>query len=286
VAKTLTDTSVAEIEAWLEEHRNHEQPSQRTSVATHMAWIPDEWSRAAAGVMRGLGDRVPSRTLLLHPEPDATGDGFDATITVDRFAGERSGVSVEIVQIRLRGSAAEAPASVVVPLQLPDLPVFLRWRGRPAFGRKYYEDLVGVAGGGQAQQMRDEPRRNAAESGLGIGEALAHHQAHQHASEIVSDAALPRHAAIELPRAEDQGIARCFQRFGHAKNVVRVMLTVGIGRDHTGTVRPVHQRVVHPRLQRRPFSEVDRVTNDMCVFDGDLSVAAIVHNDDRPRTAR
>jgi hypothetical protein len=145
VAETLNDTSVAEIEAWLDEHRNREQPSQRTSVATHMAWIPDEWSRAAAGVMRGLGDRVPSRTLLLHPEPDAKGDGFDATITVDRFSGGRAGVSVEIVRIRLRGSTAEAPASVVVPLQLPDLPVFLRWRGRPAFGRKHYEDLVGVA---------------------------------------------------------------------------------------------------------------------------------------------
>ena len=145
MAETLTDTSVAEIEAWLDEHRNSEQPSQRTSVATHMAWIPDEWSRAAAGVMRGLGDRVPSRTLLLHPEPDAKGDGFDATITVDRFSGGRTGVSVEIVRIRLRGSTAEAPASVVIPLQLPDLPVFLRWRGRPAFGRKHYEDLVGVA---------------------------------------------------------------------------------------------------------------------------------------------
>jgi hypothetical protein len=145
MAETLTDTSIAEIEAWLDEHRNHEAPSQRTSVATHMAWIPDEWSRAAAGVMRGLGDRVPSRTLLLHPDPDAEGDGFDATITVDRFSGGRSGVSVEIVRICLRGSTTQAPASVVIPLLLPDLPVFLRWRGRPAFGRKHYEDLVGVA---------------------------------------------------------------------------------------------------------------------------------------------
>jgi hypothetical protein len=95
--------------------------------------------------MRGLGDRVPSRTLLLHPDPDAEGDGFDATIVVDRFSGERSGVSVEIVRICLRGSTTQAPASVVIPLLLPHLPVFLRWRGRPAFGRKHYEDLVGVA---------------------------------------------------------------------------------------------------------------------------------------------
>jgi glucose-6-phosphate dehydrogenase-like protein OpcA len=145
MAQTLTDASVAEIEASLDRSRNREQPSQRTSVATHMAWIPDEWSLAAEGVMRGLGDRVPSRTLLLHPDPDAKGDGFDATITVERFSGGASGVSVEIVRIRLRGSAAEAPASVVIPLLLADLPVFLRWRGRPAFGRRPFQDLVGVA---------------------------------------------------------------------------------------------------------------------------------------------
>ena len=118
--------------------------SQRTSVATHMAWIPDEWSLAAEHVMRALGDRVPSRTLLLHPEPGSGVDGFDASIVVERFSGGRTGVCAEIVRIRLRGSAAEAPASVVVPLQLPDLPVFLRWRGRPPFGRRPFEQLIGV----------------------------------------------------------------------------------------------------------------------------------------------
>jgi hypothetical protein len=145
MAETLTDTSVAEIEAWLDRQRNDDQPAQRTSVATHMAWIPDEWSQAAARVMRGLGDRLPSRTLLLHPEPDATTDGLDAVVSVDRFSGGRSGIAAEVVRIRLRGTTAEAPASVVVPLQLADLPVFLRWRGRPPFGRKPYEDLLGVA---------------------------------------------------------------------------------------------------------------------------------------------
>jgi glucose-6-phosphate dehydrogenase assembly protein OpcA len=34
--------------------------------------------------------------------------------------------------------------SVVLPLVLPDLPVFLRWRGRPAFGRPAFEQLVDV----------------------------------------------------------------------------------------------------------------------------------------------
>jgi hypothetical protein len=145
MAQTLKDTSVAEIESWLDRQRDHEQPSQRTSVATHMAWIPDEWSGAAERVVRALGDRVPSRTLLLRPEPEAATDGFDASIVLERFSGGRECISAEIVRIHLRGSTAEAPASVVVPLQLPDLPVFLRWRGRPPFGRPRFEQLVGAA---------------------------------------------------------------------------------------------------------------------------------------------
>jgi hypothetical protein len=145
MAKRLKNTSVAEIEAWLDRQRDQEQQSQRTSVATHMAWITDEWSRAAEHVMRALGDRVPSRTLLLHPEPGSEVDGFDASIALERFSGGRSGVCAEIVRIRLLGRTTEAPASVVVPLQLPDLPVFLRWRGRPPFGRAPYEQLTAVA---------------------------------------------------------------------------------------------------------------------------------------------
>jgi glucose-6-phosphate dehydrogenase assembly protein OpcA len=34
---------------------------------------------------------------------------------------------------------------VVVQLQLPDLPVFRRWRGRPTSGRPRFEQLVGAA---------------------------------------------------------------------------------------------------------------------------------------------
>jgi glucose-6-phosphate dehydrogenase assembly protein OpcA len=82
--------------------------------------------------------------LLLRPEPEANEDGIDATIEREHFDSEAR-VSAEIVRIRLRGRTAAAPASVVVPLQLPDLPVFLRWRGRPPFGRPQFEDMVGVA---------------------------------------------------------------------------------------------------------------------------------------------
>jgi hypothetical protein len=146
VAQTLTDTSVAEIERRLDELRAQEDDSlQRTSVLTHMAWVPSEWSRAAERVMEGLGERVPSRTLILWPDPDAKEDGLDAEIAQERFGGGTRDVCAEIVHIRLRGEAARAPASVVVPLQLTDLPVFLRWRGRPPFGRPELDELVDAA---------------------------------------------------------------------------------------------------------------------------------------------
>ncbi len=145
MAQTLRDTSVTRIEALLDEERDHEEPSQRTSVATHMAWVPSEWSRAAEQVLHGLGARIPSRTLMLHPDPGAKTDRLDATIDREWFPGsQQRAVCAEVVHIWLRGRTAGAPASVVVPLQIPDLPVFLRWRGRPPFGRPEYEQLLGV----------------------------------------------------------------------------------------------------------------------------------------------
>jgi hypothetical protein len=145
VAPALRDTSVAEIERRLDAFRDGELPAQRTSVLTHTAWVPREWSRAAERVMQGLGPRVPSRTILLHPDPDAKGARLDAEIAHECFPGAGGDVCAEVVRIWLRGATAKAPASVVVPLQIPDLPAFLRWRGRPDFRSAVFEQLVGVS---------------------------------------------------------------------------------------------------------------------------------------------
>ena len=36
-------------------------PDLRTSVMTHLAWVPPEWEEAAVETLAGLGDRHPSR---------------------------------------------------------------------------------------------------------------------------------------------------------------------------------------------------------------------------------
>jgi hypothetical protein len=145
MAQALTHTSVDEIERRLEEIREGEEPAQRTSVLTHMAWVPPEWAPAAERVLEGLGPRIPSRTILLHPDPRASAKGIDAEVAHECFPGGGHDVCAEVVRIWLRGATARAPASVVVPLQIPDLPVFLRWRGRPPFGRSELDQLTRVS---------------------------------------------------------------------------------------------------------------------------------------------
>jgi glucose-6-phosphate dehydrogenase assembly protein OpcA len=118
------------------------EPMQRTSVMTHLAWVPEQWVEAAEDVLAGLAERHPSRTIVLVPEPDAD-DGLEARVEVDCYpVGEDRKVSMETIRLKLRGNRVGAPASVVEPLLLPDLPVFLRWRGLPPFGDRCFEQLV------------------------------------------------------------------------------------------------------------------------------------------------
>jgi glucose-6-phosphate dehydrogenase assembly protein OpcA len=136
--------SIAEIERELGARRLDEssgEPMQRTSVMTHLAWVPEQWVEAAEDVLAGLAERHPSRTIVLVPEPEAE-DALEASVEVDCYpAGDRR-ICTETIRLRLCGNRVQAPASVVEPLLLPDLPVFLRWRGLPPFGERHFEQLV------------------------------------------------------------------------------------------------------------------------------------------------
>jgi Glucose-6-phosphate dehydrogenase subunit N-terminal domain len=128
----------------LRESHPEDQLDLRTSVLTHIAWVPAEWERVALDVLAGLEQRHPSRAIVLLPDPEADEDAIDAELTIRSFTlghAARNTYS-EVITLRLRGARADAPASVVAPLLIPDLPVFLRWRGRPAFGASYFERLA------------------------------------------------------------------------------------------------------------------------------------------------
>jgi hypothetical protein len=144
-----TDVSISEIESELARLRAESadedgQPQQRTSVMTHIAWVPPEWLDAAERVLDGLRERHPSRTVILVPRPGEEG-GIDADLSVRTFSVGQRCVAGEVIQLALRGDRSCAPASIVLPLAISDLPVFVRWRGEPPFGETQWEQLVGVA---------------------------------------------------------------------------------------------------------------------------------------------
>jgi hypothetical protein len=117
----------------------------RTTTMNHIAWVPEEWLDAALTTLSGLSERHPSRTILLVPAPSAV-DGVESDVRLENVRPANLGREVcsEVITLRLGGSRVRAAASLVLPLLRPNLPVFLRWRGRPLFGEQEFESLVDV----------------------------------------------------------------------------------------------------------------------------------------------
>lgn len=146
------DVRLAEVEAMLARLREAsagegEAPNLRTSVMSHIAWVPEEWLDAARSTLAGMQEEHPSRTILLVPEPDSRHNRIDALVSVECYelAGTGRRVCSEVVELRLHGPRAKAPASIVAPLLISDLPVFCRWRGEPPWSAPELEQLVGLA---------------------------------------------------------------------------------------------------------------------------------------------
>ena len=140
-------SSVLEIERELAELRDSstapgQAPNQRTSVMTHLAWVPHVWEEAAERTLAGLAEQHPSRTILLFPNPGGA-DALDMDAAVQCFAFGGQAICAEVIRVRLSGERARHPASIVVPMLVADLPVFCRWRGAPAFD-DVFDELVGV----------------------------------------------------------------------------------------------------------------------------------------------
>jgi Glucose-6-phosphate dehydrogenase subunit N-terminal domain/Glucose-6-phosphate dehydrogenase subunit C-terminal domain len=144
------EVTISQIERALAALRAGEDPEAapllRTSVMTHLAWLPDEWVDRGRQTLAGLAEGHPSRTILLVPEPDAPEDRLDATVWLEQFetGDEEAQIATEVIELHLRGARALAPASIVEPLLIFDLPVFLRWRGLPPFAGAEFDQLIEV----------------------------------------------------------------------------------------------------------------------------------------------
>jgi hypothetical protein len=140
-------TCVADLEQELAELRDAstaqgEAPNLRTSVLTHVAWVPAEWQDAAEETLAGLAERHPSRTLLLFPEPDEE-DALDMDASLQCFSVGDKSVCAEVIRVSLCGERAHHPASVLTPLLIADITAFCRWRGLPRFD-DVFDEVVDV----------------------------------------------------------------------------------------------------------------------------------------------
>ena len=144
------------------------RPSQRTSVMTHMAWVPEQWREAAARTLDGLG-RAASLADDPAPPPSrrrarrARRRRRPALLRDRRrrglLRGDRASRSAARARTRPRASSS--------PLLVTDLPAFLRWRGDLPFGSTELEQLarrrrpadrrLGRVGGSRAAPSRACP---------------------------------------------------------------------------------------------------------------------------------
>jgi glucose-6-phosphate dehydrogenase assembly protein OpcA len=142
---------VAEIERQLARQRQADGADTgdcaelRTSTMTHVVWAPPRWLTQARATLARLEERHPARTLFLIPEPGrrarVEAEASLKDVSIDGLSRE---VFSEVVEIRLFGKAARHPASIVLPLLIPDLPAFCRWRGRPPWDASELDEIVGV----------------------------------------------------------------------------------------------------------------------------------------------
>lgn len=146
--------SVTEIERELTELR------RRAAAQAHEAMLPARASvlnvvvyatrrahaERAARTIEELALGHPSRALVLFHDLGAR-EPFAAEVSLHCNLPRVSGTNVcfEQIVVKARAGSDSRLASVVIPLLIPDLPVFLWWTGTPSFGAAYFRDLLRLA---------------------------------------------------------------------------------------------------------------------------------------------
>jgi glucose-6-phosphate dehydrogenase assembly protein OpcA len=127
--------------------RERGQTLARASVLNLVVYSEREvHARRAARTVEDLALRHPSRAVIVLG--DKAREGVVASVELHCHVPPADGaqaVLYEQIFARVRGDFDERVASVVIPLLVPDLPVFLWWTGTPPSDARHLDDLVGLA---------------------------------------------------------------------------------------------------------------------------------------------
>ena len=122
-------------------------PVARASVLNLVVFATREaHALRAARTIADLAVRHPSRAVVILADREREA-GISELDLYCRLAGsgEKQPVSYEQILIRAHGDADARLASAVIPLLLPDLPVFLWWTGTPPLAAAHFEALLRLA---------------------------------------------------------------------------------------------------------------------------------------------
>jgi glucose-6-phosphate dehydrogenase assembly protein OpcA len=122
-------------------------PVARASVLNLVVFATREiHARRAAATIDELAARHPSRAIVVVADREREGrpPELEMHCHLPTPGGARQ-VSYEQILVRARGDADRRLVSAVIPLLLPDLPVFLWWTETPPLDAPYFDDLLGLA---------------------------------------------------------------------------------------------------------------------------------------------
>jgi len=138
----------------------------RTSLLNLVVHAADEKAaRRASQVIAGMPSHHPSRSIIVVTKPSAAQSRIDAELSAHCHVspGLEQQVCCEEVVLRVRGRAAEHLHSIIIPLLVSDLPVYMWWTG-PLLGLTHVlEEVQGSAD----RLIADSARFADAASGLG-----------------------------------------------------------------------------------------------------------------------
>jgi glucose-6-phosphate dehydrogenase assembly protein OpcA len=119
----------------------------RNSVANLVIYAGSEQEADRAGeAVRALAGRHPARTILLIADGSPGDPEVRASVTAHcHLIGAQRRVCYEQIELRVRGRSGPQLRSIVDPLLLSDLPVFLWWTGEASFRDEVFRTLVGLS---------------------------------------------------------------------------------------------------------------------------------------------
>jgi glucose-6-phosphate dehydrogenase assembly protein OpcA len=126
--------------------RESVRPIARASVLNLIVYADREvHARRAARSISDLALRHPSRAIVLLADRGEERQGGERRIEMHCQLPIPDGarqVSYEQILVRATGDVDDRLASAVIPLLVPDLPVFLWWTGTPPLGSRSFGDLL------------------------------------------------------------------------------------------------------------------------------------------------